>query len=240
MANKLSIPKKGERALIAGQTGMGKTALATFLLRRLHHSPIIIYDTKEEPKFRKLPNSMVVHSKKELREQIENGEIDYIIYIPPLAVASDYRAMDDLLTEHYYNYQGVDCYIDEAYSFHSPTGTYGPGLTAIMTRGRSKGITTIISTQRPVRISRFAITESQKFYIMRLVDKQDRARMSDAIPDFEDLPVPEPFWFYYYEAGQKEALLYRPIKLDSSEQNKYTDFEIVEEADSATIKLIWL
>ena len=216
------IPENGERALIVGQTGSGKTAFATWLMARIPIAPIIIYDTKEETKFPKLPNSVIVNDINGVANEYENPEVDYIIFRPPVELLSKPLELDALLMFHYTNFRNSVCYIDEAYSFHNQ-GRAGPGLVALMTRGRSRSITTIISSQRPAMLSRFAITESQKIYVFRLADKADRKRLSDVIPNFADLDLPPKHGFYYFESGEDFPELFKPIKLDAALNTGYTD-----------------
>lgn len=216
------IPEAGERALIVGQTGSGKTAFATWLLIRIPTAPVIIYDTKEEAKFPKLPNSVIVQSLGELKEQYDNPEVDYIVFRPPVEMLAHPDQLDDLLFYHYTHFKHSVAYIDEMYSFHNH-GRAGRGLVALYTRGRSRGITTIGSTQRPVMVSRFAVTEAQKIYAFRLGDKADRKRLSDVIPNFADLPLPPKHGFYFYESGEDNPELFKPIKLDPSLDTGYVD-----------------
>lgn len=221
-AQKSFIPETGERALIVGQTGSGKTAFATWILVRVPIAPIIIYDTKDETKFPKLKGSIIVESKEGIKEHYDNPEIDYIIVRPPVEMLGKWEELDELLFYHYTHFRNTVCYIDELYSFHN-NARAGKGLIALLTRGRSRGITTIMSTQRPAMISRFAITESQKVYAFRLGDKQDRKRLSDVIPNFDDLPLPPKHGFYFYESGEDAPELYKPIKLDAALNTGYVD-----------------
>lgn len=216
------IPKTGERALIVGATGSGKTGFACFILERLETVPIIIYDTKEENKFTALPGSIVVQSQGELEEALGNPEIDYIVYRPSLEITVDPDLLDDLLLTHYHRYRETVAYIDEVYQFHKG-GKCGPGLIGLLTRGRSRGITTIISTQRPSYLSRFCITESQKFYIFSLIDKQDKKRIGDVVPDFANLSDPVKFGFWYYHVGDDAPKKYQPIKLAPEINKGYVD-----------------
>ena len=229
------IPETGERALLVGRTGSGKTGLACWLLSRMENSPIVIYDTKIEPKFEKLVASKVVENMDDCIEACESGEFDYVIVRPELEVLHDAEYLDGMLYEHYMRLHGVPAYIDEIYTFHI-NGRAGQGLVALLTRGRSKGITTIMSTQRPAWISRFCITESGKFYILRLIDAKDRKRFDDVIEDFSDLTPPAKFQFYYIDIGESEKpVLFQPVKLDAGIDDGYVskNSDEIPKADDA-------
>lgn len=218
------IPQQGERALIVGKTGQGKTAFFTWLARYIEAAPMLIYDTKIEPKFAALPNSRIAESVDDVSELIDAGETDYIVWRPGIEILDKPRELDQLLLWHYHNAQGLPCYVDEAYMFHVNSQA-GPGLTALMTRGRSKGITTLISSQRPSRISRFCITEIDKAFLFRLQDKKDRVRLDDLIEDFSALPVPKKHHFYFFDAADdmEKPVLMQPVKLDAQIDKGYTD-----------------
>jgi DNA helicase HerA-like ATPase len=220
------IPAQGERALIVGKTGQGKTAFFTWLARRIEAAPLLIYDTKIEPKFAALPNSRIAETVQDVAEAIDAGESDYIVWRPAIEILDKPQSLDQLLLWHYHNAQGLPAYVDEAYMFHVNSQA-GPGLTALMTRGRSKGITTIISSQRPSRISRFCITEIDKAFLFRLQDKKDRVRVDDLIEDFSDLPVPKKHHFYFFDAADdmEKPVLMAPVKLDASIDQGYVDNE---------------
>jgi len=236
------VPKLGERGLIVGATGSGKSAFVCFLLERLEHVPIVIYDTKDEDKFLSLKNSRVVTNEMDCQNAIGDAEIDYIIFRPPLEIVTNPDAMDELLLTHYNLYHDVGAYIDEVYQFHKGTRA-GPGLVGLLTRGRSRGITTLISTQRPSYLSRFCLTESQRFFVFKLIDLQDKKRIGDIVPDFAKLPDPEKFGFWYYEAGSDKPVLMRPVKLDKALDRGYVEKPsepIVETIVSPVNKLIWI
>lgn len=222
MANS-RLPQKGERALIVGQTGSGKTSFAIYVLEHLSESPVVIYDSKGEPKFDKLPNSTRVYSMEALHAAVDNPEFDYIIFDIPATLVPDKKAMDAILWAHYTRLHGVPAYIDEVAEFHTASGRAGMGLMALLQRGRSKGITSIFSTQRPKWISRSLISEAQKGYIFRLKLADDRAAIGDMIPDYEDYPNPKPHWFYFYKDGDDRATLMRPIPLDAKYDTGYVD-----------------
>lgn len=207
------IPDQGQRALVIGKTGSGKTNLAKWILKRADFRPFVIYDTKIENGFLSLPNSVLAETQEQVDEAIQDEDIDFVIYRPDPAIVVDPLALDELLQHHYDHYSSVGAYIDEIYQFHN-NARPGPGLLGLLTRGRSRKITLIMSSQRPSYFSRFVLTESERFYIMELLDKQDAKRLSDVIPDFEKLEKPVKYGFWYFDAGSDQAIRYKPITLE--------------------------
>src|SRR6185437_4573175 len=124
-------------------------------------TPIVIYDTKIEPKYEKLEASRVVETFNDLIKACADKSIDYVIYRPAASLLSDVKAMDSLLGYHYENFKRTAVCIDELTQF-TRNSYPGPGLTSLLTRGRSRGITTIMCTQRPSGIPLFCISESEK------------------------------------------------------------------------------
>lgn len=237
------LPHTGDRALIVGHTGSGKTEFALWILARLQNSPVVIYDTKGERALLTLPNSQVVTSTAQLAIAVQNAEVDYIVFKIPPEIIADADALDGLLWEHFERYKGCDVYIDELFSF-SQNGRAGPGLVALLTQGRTWDITTIMCAQRPKWISRFAITETQRFYIFRLVDRKDRAALGDVIPDFADYPNPPKYEFWYYRTGEDKPRLMARILLDGDKKSAYKptnnpDFEALDSPDRGTL-LNWI
>jgi len=216
------LPLSGERVFVTGQTGSGKTAFIVWLLARMTQSPVMIYDTKEEDKYLTLPDSLLVSSQAEADDAFHNAEYDYIIVRPPVAETSEPEVMDAYLLHHYEAYSNCVAVVDEAYQFHRG-GRAFPGLIALMTRGRARGLTTIMCTQRPAWISKFLISESQKFYVFYLMLSDDRKRMDDIVPDFSTLPDPPKFGFYFLKAGERKATKYSGVKLDKMLNVGYTD-----------------
>lgn len=220
------IPEIGERALSIGQTGSGKTAFNLWLLQQHEQTPFIIYDTKFEPKFDSLPASKRVYSQEGVEEALDDETIDYVIYEPAIEIVGAPSELDHLLWTHYCNYQQVGAYIDEVTNFNSNPLKVEKGLLSILTRGRSKGITTLMSTQRPKGLATACLTEAQKFYIFALTFRQDKKRIDEYIPGYEEMPpltVGE-FKFYYKEIG-KPGLpqLYNPVPLDIGLPAGYVD-----------------
>lgn len=219
------IPAVGERALIVGQTGSGKTAFACWALA--YCRPGVIYDTKIEPKFSAMPGNRVVDSWRDLRRVWgKEKHLRFVVFRPPVSEVSDPEKIDHYLMRHYNELKHTTCYVDEAYQFHN-AGRCGAGLLSLLTRGRSRGITTILSTQRPRWISLFCITESQRFYIFRLVDRNDRKRFAEIIPGFDADSDVAKHYFRYCDFDLDRPIVFSPVTLDKSldAHLAYTDTE---------------
>lgn len=218
--------KNGERGLLVGQTGSGKTQDAIFQLRHAAQWPIVIFDTKIEPDFFGVPEG---DDSIELVESIQDFEKysrklrrdydDYILVRPSMDEIQNFETLDMYSRIAYDRFGKALFYYDEMYNWHN-RGVPGNGLVGMLTRGRSKGKTMLMASQRPGWISRFCITESQKFYIHRLTDMRDKKALSEVIPDFHLYPDPAKFHFYHYEIGNHEApQMIAPVpyqKLDKS------------------------
>lgn len=237
------IPERGERSLIVGQTGQGKTGLATWLLKRIERAPIIIYDTKHENKFLNLPASRFVTSFADVLEDLKEGTSDYIVFRPPSDVLDDPQELDEYLYRHYMDLPGVDLYVDEAKQFHTSTGRPFKGVQNIQERGRSRGITAIWSTQRPKMISNSIITEAQKIFIMYLPFEQDHKKLQELVPGFKDVPMLKPETYQFYFANQRKGTceLFNPVKLDKGIDSGYTDTVAAALPDAERAKrLVWI
>lgn len=238
------LPKVGERSLFVGRTGSGKTAGAIYFACNLdpaEYGPLIVYDTKIDPKFDGIPNSTVITDPRQiprLREHLP--DLSTFIVRPELDVSIDPSALDNLLLYHYHALHFSIAFLDELYTFHNGAKA-GPGLTGLLTRGRSKGITTLQCTQRPAWISRFCLTESENFYLYRLTDSRDLKTLASVIPDVENLPPPELHWFYYYSIrGNVSPQLFRPIPIDKLSQVGYTDKATDTSSIRRANRLLWL
>lgn len=216
------IPRTGERTITVGQTGSGKTGFTVWQLRRFVESPIVIYDAKEDSKFLSLKPHRVVSTQAEVRAAVDDDEVDYVIVRPPSEMLGDPEALDDYLWLHYNEFRGVPAYIDEAYMFHR-RGHAFRGLIGLLTRGRSRGQTCMISTQRPAFISLFCFTEAQKMFVFKLQHLDDKKRMANVIPGFETRETPPKYGFYFFDSDADTLTKYGPVKLDPDVNTGYTD-----------------
>lgn len=236
------LPERGERALIVGQTGSGKTAFAVWMMKRLQRGPIVIYDTKIEAKFATLQPSVIVGDFDGIMDAFNKGENDYIIVRPPSELIGEPGVLDnEYLFRHYMELPGVDAYIDELKSFHNH-GHAGKGLINLLERGRSKGTTVIMSTQRPSWISLSTLSEAQKTFIFYLKSQDDIKRVAKFVPGFEAKPklASRGYQFYYYDDAEDKLTLFKPIKLDDPQTTSMVEAEAIAEPDADRKRgLIW-
>ena len=213
--------EKGKRGLLVGQTGSGKTQNALFQLRESRVWPIIIFDTKIEPAFFDLPvkgdSIDVVESFSDFEKQSKlrrNERPDFLIVRPSITESQDPEQMDQYTQLAYHKFGSGLFYYDEIYNWHN-NGQAGPGLIGMLTRGRSKGKTVLMATQRPSWISRFCITEAQRFYIHWLADQRDKKTLASVIPGFDKLDTVPPYHFYYYSTTDHRAAprIFKPVPL---------------------------
>lgn len=217
---------RGERGLLVGQTGSGKTQNAIFQLRNAPVFPVIVFDTKIEDAFFGLPEGdetidlieSVADFEKYSRQKREKMA-DYILVRPNINEVQDFDILDEYCRIAYDEFGACTVYYDELYNWHN-RGIPVNNFVGLLTRGRSRGKSVLQSTQRPGWISRFCFTESQKFYIHRLIDNRDRKTLDSMVPDFSSYPQPAKFGFYFFEVGEMETPIeYKPVpyvKLDKS------------------------
>lgn len=151
----------GQRVLIAGRTGSGKTHFARWLARQM--SGGIVLDPKGDDAWLALPGSAVVPGY-EIPEALADPDPEQrirwaILRPPPAEPAEMARSFDGVLYDVVSRWHDLAVVIDELYTLHI-SGRPGPGLTGVLTRGRSRGIAAIMCTQRPLWISRFTLSEA--------------------------------------------------------------------------------
>lgn len=212
---------------MVGKTGSGKSQDAMFHLRHTDIWPKIIFDTKIEDFFFSVPEDgeelMIANSMAELHainKLPPKHKPDYILVRPSAAEVQAFEPMDEYSQYVYNNFGKCFIYYDELTNWHRGN-LPGPGLINVLTRGRSRGKTTMMATQRPAWVSRSVFTETDKFFIHRLQDVRDAKTLSDVVPDIEKMPRPPKWHFYFYDTGadMDTPKLYAPVpetKIDKS------------------------
>ena len=166
---------------------------------------IIIADTKSDPAIEKLDGPVATRLR-DLPRVAKWPDNPVVIFRPNPQELADILILD-AFCDWVYRRGHTVLFIDELGQFAFTTHS-GPGLTSIFARGRTADITVLAGTQRPVSVPVIAFTESQLFYIFRLLFKRDRDRVAEYThPDMDVAPT-SPYGVRIYRTGEMEPTEY--------------------------------
>lgn len=208
----MRLPNTSQRMLIMGRTGSGKTRAACWHLgmRNLNFMPWIVLNHKGE----QLIDSV---------EGAEHVDLDFVPKKPGLYIYHPVPEVDDAavtsLLWKIHGRENAGIYIDEGYMVDRKD----PAMQAILTQGRSKHIPMVILSQRPVWLTRFAVSEADFYQVFELTDRADRDRIKSFIPtDLEEWMASEvnqtpklpQFHSLYYDVGKRSLEMVLPVPND--------------------------
>jgi len=219
--------KRGERGLLVGKTGSGKTEHGLFHLRHTGIFPAIILDTKIEDKFFGLQENNysldVCQSLEELDRfsRLQKKKLpDYILVRPPIDEILEIDPLNDYSRLLFDRFGSCFIYYDELYNWHRH-GIPGKGVLTLLTQGRSKGKTFLGGSQRPAWISQFFYSEAEKFFIHFLVSKKDREKFDAYIPNYSKLAPPPEYHSYFFNTTKDEKpTLIAPVPYEKLDPKK--------------------
>ncbi len=212
-------PDLGTRNMFIGTAGSGKT---TAILRTLPsyygHRQIVIADTKNDPAIEKLDGKIA--EKLSDLPKVSRGKYDapnglrypwppVVIYRPISRELSNYAVLD-AFCDWVYRRERTILVLDELGQF-APGARAGSGLTSVFARGRTHEITVLGGTQRPKNVPIIAFTESQLFYVFRLLFEQDRKRVAEYTHPMMVDPPTSPFGVKLYRTGTMEPIEYTSL-----------------------------
>lgn len=201
--------RPGNRALLCGMTGSGKTFLGEYLLKNFPF--VVILDMKGVHKWNGFKQYDLLAK---MVTDDAAAPIPRVVYSPRISEMNDEKIWDNFF-QWVYLRKNTLLFIDEVYSV---TSKWSIPLyyKAILTRGRERGITCLSATQRPKDIPQELMSESEQFYIFRLQMPQDRKRISDIIPLPDDeMRNIQKKQFYYIDT--QEDIRAGPLKLKEIE-----------------------
>lgn len=164
---------------------------------------VLVVDLKHEldwPGFRITDNAGVALSQ----------EFKHVIYRP-----SHVGAVNGIM-EGVYQQGGWNIFVDEVYAISNRGNvtSYPPAYLALLTRGRSRGITVWSGMQRPRLVPGFVFTEGTHFYVFRVADAMDRKRIAEfTLAEMRDF-WPERYAFAYYNRLEHEIVYSTPLRGD--------------------------
>ena len=206
------LPDESQHILILGRNGSGKTRAAVWHLAQkpLDKFPFIVLNHKNEGLIDSVPGAQFVGM------EFTPKKPGLYIYHP--VPEKDDEAVTALLWRVYQR-ERIGVYIDEGYMVNPRDHA----LTALYTQGRSKRTPVITLSQRPSKISRFAVSEAAFYQVFHLVDKRDRETINAFIPaSLEELMktrAGEPrllpdYHSVYYDTGRNEIKIMAPVPGD--------------------------
>jgi len=198
---KLKLPGPDSRTLIVGKTGSGKTVAAAWQLSERDYDvrPWVIFDYKYDVTIGGIRGAEIIsiYSKPPTEPGV------YIVRPRP-----DEEGQVEAFLWQVWEQGNTGLYIDEGYML--PNNGKSAAFQAILTQGRSKQIPVIILSQRPVWISRFAVSESDYYQVFWLTDELDRKTIGRFIPDGVNQRLEE-YHSIWYDVKQDRKAILQPV-----------------------------
>lgn len=196
------LPRSDSRTTVIGGTGSGKTQFSSWLLSRadIDTRPWLAIDYKRDRIFERLIRENVAPLVG-VGHRFRRGDKGLVIMRPTF----DQNEQIDDVFRHIWRRGRTGLWIDELYSVPN-----GDALNALYYQGRSKGIQIIASCQRPVDVTRFAISEADNFAIFTLRDQDDYRRVRGFVPSTalaENRPRYHCLW---YDAARNAQFMLTP------------------------------
>lgn len=207
------LPSDSQSILILGKNGSGKSRAAVWHLAQkpLDTAIWVVLNHKNEELIDSIPGAQF-------------AKMDFTPKKPGLYIYHPIPEADDeavtALLWRIYHKENVGVYIDEGYMINPRD----PALTALYTQGRSKHIPIITLSQRPSKISRFAVSEAAFLQVFYLVDKRDRETVNAFIPmSLEDMMRAKPgedrllpeYHSVYYDVSRNQINIMAPVPDDT-------------------------
>jgi hypothetical protein len=191
--------RANERTVVIGQTGSGKSTLARVLLRDKKH--VLIIDPKGDFQLPKeLARIPVVSHPNQLNLR---RSVRYI----PHPEEDTPEAWNEVFRRVYYK-RNMYVYIDEVSLVCKSATSYPQYLRALFQQGRSLGIGVLACTQRPTGVPLFVFSESQQFFVFRLMLDNDLKRVEQWIGSDCVIRPKEKYAFHYRRITDDHSRLF--------------------------------
>src|SRR5262245_7199350 len=178
---------------MVGLTGCGKTTLAKFLIED-YQKP---YSVTWNP-----TGSDSVYSWKQKHvstlPELYDAEENSLIYTPSAFLAEDEKNQAEFFS-WIYDRKNTRIYIAEASSIVYTVNNIPLYLPAVLNRGRERVISSLTATQRPTSVPLNILSESEHYYVFKLLLPSDRQRI-EAITGItvEQQADLQHYEFYYF------------------------------------------
>lgn len=196
----MRLPNDHQRLTIYGMTGSGKTiaALWHLSLRSFTSRPWVIFDFKGDEHIGAIPYTHEIG----LTETPKKAGIYIVRPVPE----QDDDAVEEMMWRIWQR-GDTGVFVDEGYMVSRRNAAF----KALLTQGRSKSVPMITLSQRPVWMTRFAISEADFHQLYFLADESDRDTVQRFIPhEITERRLPK-FHSYYYDVGDDSLTPLRPV-----------------------------
>lgn len=189
----------GEHMAIVGDTGTGKTYLASLLLEQRKF--VVSFKSKADKT--RLPGKIV-----RTNEYMEDLKTDKLVLYPRWS-----QQMDEFIRglERVWRHGAWTVYLDELFFLIS---TYGKPMenriNRLLTQGRSKDISVVCGMQRPVGISRFALSQATHLIVFRQEGRDIKTIQEATSPLFaQTLEQLDKYQFSWYHRPSRQIYIGR-------------------------------
>lgn len=189
---KLVFPAHNQRAVFVGKTGCGKTTLAEKICA--NHNFVCVLDSKAELNWSGYEICVNL-------DQVKSAKNSHIIWQP--SIHEQNEDSYDSYFKWIYDRRNTVCYIDEVLAICKNSQNMPFWYRAILTRGRSRNIGCYNSTQAPVFVPHWILSQSEHYFVfqMRLETDREKVEKITGIPR-GDLNSLQNHQFYYADDKQ--------------------------------------
>jgi hypothetical protein len=163
---KVTLPDFNSRAVFVGKTGTGKTTLAERVCANFLN--VVVLDSKAEMQW----NGYQIFDN---LSSVKRATATRIIWQPNPHEQNE-ESYDDFF-KWVYDRKNTVCYIDEVLAICKNSQNIPFWYRALLTRGRSRGIGTFNSTQAPVYVPHWILSQSEHYFIFKMKLGTDREKV---------------------------------------------------------------
>jgi hypothetical protein len=189
--------------LFIGATGSGKTTLGIHVLshRSIDHMPFVILNSKDDELINQIPHVVELDGLKLPKEKhMRRG-----LWMARPTI-QDFDGVEALMHE-VWRRTHTGLFVDEALAISQPNH---PAYRTLLTQGRSRRCPVDSLTQRPVNIDRYAFSESEHFFVMRLNSMRELDPIRDQIDRELNMSALPEFHAYRYHAPTQTLTVVPP------------------------------
>lgn len=193
-------PDDTEHVAIIGRNGSGKTQFATWMLseRSWNIIPWIVLNFKGDDLIDSIPHTTSM----DITDRIPSRPGIYVAD-PIVASKEDQEKLNDFF-HRCWVHENVGIYVDEGYM---ATGLRW--FRACLSQGRSRKVSMMVISQRPVWMDRFVWSEASRYAAFDLNLRDDKQTADNMIPGYKQVKLPE-FHSVWHDVKRDRTVILTP------------------------------